>query len=74
MDSDVFKKIISLAQFLFLVIASWATTEIRTATNAINALNITMAQLLTEVSNQKASLQRIEDRVHEIEIKQWKAK
>jgi hypothetical protein len=68
-NDDVLKYLISCVQVLLLAMASWATSEIRDATKSINALNVTMASLLSEVSNQKKDIQRLDFRVTELEHK-----
>lgn len=67
-QGDIFKKVLNVAQFLLLAVASWATAEIRTASQSVNELNVTIAKLLTEMGNQKDALNKLEERVHDIEI------
>ena len=66
---DILKPVFAILQIIMTTIAGYAATEIRQMSNSINNLNVQIAVLLTERTNQKEEINDLKDRVKKLELK-----
>lgn len=68
-SSEIIKGLVAILQIAMTTIAGYAASEIKEMNRSIGSLNIQIATLLTEVSNQKQEINRLDQRLLNVEAK-----
>lgn len=69
-NSEAIRFLLAVLQVVMTAIAAYAATEIKDMSKSINTLNVQIASVLTDMTNEKSELRRLDQRINDLEYRQ----